>query len=546
MPPPSRVNRTLATHVATHNAGVGRRRGRAGAVVAVRTAARGRAGRAHGRCWPHSRPWSGCRAPHGRVGALCGVILTVAVARAVGRRVATTLGPGRPGHAGPGHARLRGGGAGRRVVAPAAPGGAGGRRWPPWRWRWTRSTATWRGRPDTQSAFGGPVRRRGRRVPAAGAERARRAGVRRVGVDHRRGPLRLLGRRVGLRRGSAAAAPAAPLAPGGRRRAGRRPGRRGRRRCCRPHRRTSRSRSRWRCSSSRSAATCCGWSAPPRPPGRRAGPGRGRAAAGVRRPPHRGRDRAGADEAGGVPAGGVRRPGELHDGRRDPVAGAPGRDRAGRLGARPVLRRRRTGPPRRDGAAAAATSASTATRSPWRPRAAPPGTCPAGSRSPGSHRCPAGRSTWCCCSRRCWRSGDKAPLLAAVAAALRPGGRFALTVEEGRPLTAAERARDARGRHGVAGPAARVARRAGSGRASRSCSVEEYTDAHRATAEALADAFLADRPAIPPGSATGPSTSCVTAHRLWADWLRQRTDPQVRRRRRPDGEPRRARTRSPR
>ena len=36
---------------------------------------------------------------------------------------------------------------------------------------------------------------------------------------------------------------------------------------------------------------------------------------------------------------------------------------------------------------------------------------------------------------------DKGPLLAGVAAALRPGGRFALTVEEGAPLTAPERAR---------------------------------------------------------------------------------------------------------
>ena len=34
---------------------------------------------------------------------------------------------------------------------------------------------------------------------------------------------------------------------------------------------------------------------------------------------------------------------------------------------------------------------------------------------------------------------DKEPLLAAVAAALAPGGRFACTLEEGAPLTAAER-----------------------------------------------------------------------------------------------------------
>ena len=36
---------------------------------------------------------------------------------------------------------------------------------------------------------------------------------------------------------------------------------------------------------------------------------------------------------------------------------------------------------------------------------------------------------------------DKAALLAEVARVLEPGGRFAFTVEEGRPLTAGERAR---------------------------------------------------------------------------------------------------------
>ena len=46
-----------------------------------------------------------------------------------------------------------------------------------------------------------------------------------------------------------------------------------------------------------------------------------------------------------------------------------------------------------------------------------------------------------------------------------PGGRFAFTVEEGAPLTAAERAGDARRRHRVAGPAGRAARPADGTRA---------------------------------------------------------------------------------
>ena len=112
----------------------------------------------------------------------------------------------------------------------------------------------------------------------------------------------------------------------------------------------------------------------------------------------------------------------------------------------------------------------------------------------------------------------KAELLAAVAATLRPGGRFVLTVEEGRPLTAPER---------LAMPAADtvwpVPLPALLGALERQgfevCSVEEYTDAHRATAAALADAYAADGAAIRVRIGDRALDELVTAHRLWAEWL---------------------------
>ena len=64
-------------------------------------------------------------------------------------------------------------------------------RWPPWRWRSTRSTAGWRRRTGTRVRLRRPLRRGGRRVPDARAQRARRAVVRRLGAGDRRGPLRV-------------------------------------------------------------------------------------------------------------------------------------------------------------------------------------------------------------------------------------------------------------------------------------------------------------------------------------------------------------------
>ncbi len=112
----------------------------------------------------------------------------------------------------------------------------------------------------------------------------------------------------------------------------------------------------------------------------------------------------------------------------------------------------------------------------------------------------------------------KAPLIAAVGAALRPSGRFVLTAETGRPLTTGERAAmpasdtvwpvplpellHALEEHGL-----------------EVRSVEECTDGHRATAAALADAYEADRPALGERIGVPVVDDLVVAHRLWVDWL---------------------------
>lgn len=103
---------------------------------------------------------------------------------------------------------------------------------------------------------------------------------------------------------------------------------------------------------------------------------------------------------------------------------------------------------------------------------------------------------------------DKAVLLAEIARALTTGGRFACTLEEGRPLTESERA---------AMPAADTvwltpldelhALLADAGLGVRW--EEDWSEPHREIAAALADAYADD--AAP--------DELVAAHRLWAEWL---------------------------
>jgi SAM-dependent methyltransferase len=114
---------------------------------------------------------------------------------------------------------------------------------------------------------------------------------------------------------------------------------------------------------------------------------------------------------------------------------------------------------------------------------------------------------------------DKETLLQEIAGALATGGRFAFTMEEGVPLTAAERVRmpDAdtvwltplRELRSYLERAGLVVRWQ-----------EDHSQSHRAVADSLIDAFEADATAI--SAQIGPRAleELLAAHRLWSEWLR--------------------------
>jgi SAM-dependent methyltransferase len=113
---------------------------------------------------------------------------------------------------------------------------------------------------------------------------------------------------------------------------------------------------------------------------------------------------------------------------------------------------------------------------------------------------------------------DKDGLARAVAATLRPGGRFAFTLEEGTPLTSAERAAmpDADTVWLIRlDEMAACLERAG-------LSVtwqEDHSGAHLATARALEAAFAADAAAIAEQIGRRALDDLLGAHRLWIEWL---------------------------
>jgi SAM-dependent methyltransferase len=113
---------------------------------------------------------------------------------------------------------------------------------------------------------------------------------------------------------------------------------------------------------------------------------------------------------------------------------------------------------------------------------------------------------------------DKDALVRAVAAALAPGGRFAFTLEEGPPLTEAERAAMPDADTVWLTPLSRLTaslERAGLAVASH----EDHSRAHRATAQALLDAFTADADAIAAEIGSRALDDLLAAHRLWTRWL---------------------------
>jgi ubiquinone/menaquinone biosynthesis C-methylase UbiE len=113
---------------------------------------------------------------------------------------------------------------------------------------------------------------------------------------------------------------------------------------------------------------------------------------------------------------------------------------------------------------------------------------------------------------------DKEALVGEVARTLEPGGRFAFTVEEGRPLTRKEQARM---------PAADtvwpielakltgVLRNAGLAVTWQ----QEHSSAHRAIATALLRCYRADSAQIAGQIGEQATAELITAHQLWSDWL---------------------------
>ena len=113
---------------------------------------------------------------------------------------------------------------------------------------------------------------------------------------------------------------------------------------------------------------------------------------------------------------------------------------------------------------------------------------------------------------------DKDALVGEVARVLEPGGRFAFTVEEGRPLTQQERARM---------PAAdtvwpiELAELSGMLRdAGLTVSwQQDHSSSHHAIASALLRCYRADSPQIADQIGEQAIADLITAHQLWSDWL---------------------------
>jgi SAM-dependent methyltransferase len=113
---------------------------------------------------------------------------------------------------------------------------------------------------------------------------------------------------------------------------------------------------------------------------------------------------------------------------------------------------------------------------------------------------------------------DKDALVRAIAAALRPGGRFAFTLEEGAPLTPAERAAMPDADTVWLTPLDELA--AALERAGLVVTwQEDHSRAHHAMAGALASAFAADATAIAAQIGEEALADLLAAHRLWIEWL---------------------------
>jgi SAM-dependent methyltransferase len=114
---------------------------------------------------------------------------------------------------------------------------------------------------------------------------------------------------------------------------------------------------------------------------------------------------------------------------------------------------------------------------------------------------------------------DKEMLLREVSAALTAGGRFAFTMEEGVPLTDAERSRMPDADTVWLTPLPELLEwLKGAGRVV--CWQKDYSRSHRAVADSLIDAFEADAMSIAAQIGRRALGELLAAHRLWSEWLR--------------------------
>src|SRR5712692_6281643 len=114
---------------------------------------------------------------------------------------------------------------------------------------------------------------------------------------------------------------------------------------------------------------------------------------------------------------------------------------------------------------------------------------------------------------------QKEALLAEVSRALRLGGRFAFTLEEGHPLSGAERDIMPDADTVWLVPLAEIlASFERTGFTLRS--LTDCTHSHATTAQALLDAYAADGPSITGHIGAQALQDLLGAHRLWVDWLR--------------------------
>lgn len=115
---------------------------------------------------------------------------------------------------------------------------------------------------------------------------------------------------------------------------------------------------------------------------------------------------------------------------------------------------------------------------------------------------------------------EKETLVAEISSELRPGGRFAFTMEEGLPLTEAERARMPDADTVWLTPLPEML----------ACLErvglvvrwqDDWSSSHRAQADSLIDAFAADAADIGAQLGRRAVDELLAAHRLWSEWLRE-------------------------